>query len=300
MQMKKVEDKYDVGVIVGRFQVPDLHDVHKALIQHVCDEHDKVIIFLGLSPLMVTTENPLDFEARKQMILKEFPDVNLHYIKDMHDDDLWSRKLDEQISDVTTPAQSVVLYGGRDSFMDRYSGKHATRELEQDTFISGSEIRKAVSRRSVRASADFRAGVVWAAYSKFPTTYTCVDIAIFNEDETKILLARKPTEKLYRLVGGFSDPESSTFEADARREVHEEAGIEITDPEYLGSFQIDDWRYRSEIDKIKTLLFKAHHMFGAPRADDDVAEVRWFDVANVTDSLIVPQHRVLVKRALEA
>jgi bifunctional NMN adenylyltransferase/nudix hydrolase len=53
--------------------VPELHDAHKDLIETVCDKHDKVIIFLGLSPLMVTRENPLDFESRKQMILEQFP-----------------------------------------------------------------------------------------------------------------------------------------------------------------------------------------------------------------------------------
>ena len=71
MQVKT--DSYDVGVIVGRFQVPELHPGHIDLIQTVCDAHDKVVIFLGLSPLMVTRENPLDFESRKQMILAKFP-----------------------------------------------------------------------------------------------------------------------------------------------------------------------------------------------------------------------------------
>jgi bifunctional NMN adenylyltransferase/nudix hydrolase len=71
--MRLQEDSYDVGVIVGRFQVPELHDAHKDLIETVCDKHDKVIIFLGLSPLMVTRENPLDFESRKQMILESSP-----------------------------------------------------------------------------------------------------------------------------------------------------------------------------------------------------------------------------------
>ena len=54
----KVEPKYDVGVIIGRFQVPELHQAHLDLIQAACNAHDKVIIFLGLSPLMVTQENP--------------------------------------------------------------------------------------------------------------------------------------------------------------------------------------------------------------------------------------------------
>ena len=179
--MSVKQDRYDVGVIVGRFQVPELHVAHRALIEHVCQEHDKVLIFLGLSPLMVTRENPLDFEARKQMILAAFPHVNVLYIKDVHSDEVWSRKLDEMVSDNVTPAQSVVLYGGRDSFINHYHGKYPTQELEQDVWVSGNEIRAEISKKSVKSSPDFRAGVVWAAYSQFPTAYPCVDVAIFGK-----------------------------------------------------------------------------------------------------------------------
>jgi bifunctional NMN adenylyltransferase/nudix hydrolase len=285
---------YDVGVIVGRFQVPELHDAHKDLIKTVCDRHDKVIILLGLSPVRVTQENPLDFESRKQMILKSFPDVNVLYIKDTGTNESWSKQLDNIIDDLVTPAQSVVLYGGRDSFITAYTGRYPTQELVQETWVSGSEIRKDVSRKSVKASPEFRAGVVWAAYSQYPKCYATVDVAVFNEDESKILLCRKPHEDQYRLIGGFSMPDSDSYEADARREVQEEAGIAITDPVYVGSARIDDWRYRKEVDKIKTLLFRAKHMHGAPRPDDDVAEVRWFDVGTINLKQIRPEHHVLI------
>lgn len=278
MQMKVREDTHDVGVIVGRFQVPELHEAHKLLIQHVCDQHDKVIIFLGLSPLRVTRENPLDFESRKQMILKEFPNVNVLYVKDHVSDEVWSQKLDEMIQDVVTPAQTVVLYGGRDSFMEHYTGTNPMRELEQDVYVSGTEIRKSISKKSVKATEDFRAGVVWAAHSGYPTCYPTVDIAIFNNDFTKILLGRKPHEDKFRLIGGFADPKSTSYEADARRETEEEAGISITDPQYIGSCLVDDWRYRGEVDKIKTMVFVAKHFSGQPRPGDDIVELRWFDV----------------------
>lgn len=292
--MEVKQETYDVGVIVGRFQVHELHQAHKDLIQAVCDKHDKVILFLGLSPLRGTTENPLDFESRKQMILKHFPQLNVLYVKDQFSDEVWSKRLDEHISDLTTPSQSVVLYGGRDSFMSHYTGKYATRELVQKVWMSGSELRKQIASRSAKASSDFRAGVVWAAHNRFPTAYTTIDIAIFNEDESAILLGRKANESMYRLIGGFSDPRSDTFEEDARREVLEETGIEVSDPKYIGSFKIDDWRYRGEQDCIKTLLFKVKHIFGRPTAADDIAEVRWFDISELKMSDIMPNHRPLI------
>lgn len=290
----------DVGVIVGRFQVPELHDAHIDLIQTVCNNHDKVIIFLGLSPLMVTRENPLDFESRKQMILDVFPNVNILYIKDVNNDSLWSKRLDSMISDVITPAQSVTLYGGRDSFIVHYEGKHPTQELVQDVWISGKEIRKEIGRASSKSSHDWRAGVIWAASAAYPKCYATVDVAVFNEDESKILLGRKPNEDRYRLIGGFSEPSSISYEADARREVYEETGIDITDPEYIGSFLIDDWRYRNETDKIKTLLFKAKHRSGTPKANDDIAELKWFSIQELAHNLyndIVIEHQEIVHEA---
>ena len=295
--MRLKTDTYDVGVIVGRFQVPELHDAHLDLIQTVCEAHDKVIIFLGLAPVRVTRENPLDFEARKQMILEAFPNVIVQYVEDMPSDQVWSRKLDAQIERLTTPVQTVVLYGGRDSFIAHYSGKHPTAELVQDTFISGSEARKRISRKSTKATADFRAGVIWASQSMFPKCHPTVDVAIFNDDCTKILLCRKENEKEYRLVGGFINP-GDTAEASARREVYEETGLEITDPEYVGSFVIDDWRYRNEVDKITSFLFKAKRFSGTPRPDDDIVECRWFDVKELKQSLLAvrPEHREMLTR----
>jgi bifunctional NMN adenylyltransferase/nudix hydrolase len=101
-------------------------------------------------------------------------------------------------------------------------------------------------------------------------------VAILNEERTKVLLARKPGEKLLRFVGGFADPRSKSYEADAKREVREETGLEISEPCYIGSTLVDDWRYRGEQDKIKTMMFVAIRIFGTtPKPMDDIAELQW-------------------------
>lgn len=301
--MKHKTEEFDVGVIVGRFQVPELHEAHRALIQAVCDAHDKVVIFLGLSPLMVTRENPLDFESRKQMLLEAFPKVSVLYIKDCVSDTAWSKRLDGMIADVTTPSQSVVLYGGRDSFISHYSGGFDTQELVSEQFFSGSSVRKEIGRRSAKSSADFRAGVVWAALAQFPTAYPTVDVAIFNESRSQILLGRKADETAYRLIGGFATPESESFEEDARREVREETGIEVSYPKYVKSFAVDDWRYRNERSAIKTLLFTATYVSGRPAPADDIVECRWFDWRSLWQSFhgrgmgdeVVRTHQPLIR-----
>ncbi len=136
----------------------------------------------------------------------------------------------------------------------------------------------------------FRCGVIWAMHNQYDKVFPTVDIAILNDTGTEMLLGRKPTETKFRFIGGFSDVKSPTYEADARREVAEETGIEITDPVYIGSTLIDDWRYRGEKDKIKTLFFVATHMYGQVGADDDIAEVRWFKLANVNKGDMVETH----------
>jgi bifunctional NMN adenylyltransferase/nudix hydrolase len=288
----------DVAVIVGRFQTPFLSEGHKDLIDSVVKNHSKVIIVLGLSPCLVTRNNPLDFESRKQMILDSYPSVIVLYAKDCASDEVWSKKLDSQISDIVTPNQSVVLYGSRDSFLGHYTGKFPTIELESQIFISATEIRNKISK-SVKASPDFRSGVIWAAFNQYPTVYPTVDVAILNEDSSKLLLGRKSDEAHYRFIGGFADPKSDTYEQDAKREAQEETGAEVDDLVYIGSFKIDDWRYRYEVNKIKTLFFKAKYIFGAIRADDDIAVVKWFDLDKLQESDIMDGHKQLFRALMK-
>ena len=60
------------GVIIGRFQTPELHSEHIKLIQYVLDRHEKVILFLGVSPTLANKKHPMDFITRKYMIEEQF------------------------------------------------------------------------------------------------------------------------------------------------------------------------------------------------------------------------------------
>lgn len=272
--MKVETAPFDVGVIVGRFQVHELHEGHKELIQHVVDNHDKVIVVLGNSPLWASTNNPLDFQARRQMIHELFPDVEIAYVMDVNNDDLWSKSLDKIVGALVSPGQTTVLYGSRDSFIKHYTGRFDTRTLEAERVFSGTSVRAKIKGAATKATADFRAGVIWATGARFPTAYTTVDIAIMDGD--RLLLGRKEGEAKYRFVGGFSDPQSGSFEDDAIREVKEETGLDLMGLRYIGSTRVDDWRYRSEPDCIKTMMFVAETCGGTANADDDLAEVKWF------------------------
>lgn len=290
--------KGDIGVIVGRFQVHELHAAHRELIESVRSRHRRVIIILGLSPLRNTLKNPLDFRARKAMIQETYSDVDVLYIQDVSSNEVWSTELDRLIATHINPTDKAVLYGSRDSFIDAYSGKYPTALLESKSFISGSEIRREV-QTGYKPDKSYRAGVIAATAQRFPVCYQTVDVVIFDEKYANVLLVRKPNSKLWQFVGGFSDINSPSLEADARREVAEEVGVDITDPEYVGSMVVDDWRYRSEDDKIKTAIFVAKYVSGTPEGKDDVAEARWFQwdhlkLSNLTQHLI-PEHRDIAR-----
>jgi bifunctional NMN adenylyltransferase/nudix hydrolase len=290
---EKVSKPTDVGVIVGRFQVNELHEAHIDLINSVLIKHDRVILFLGNSNIRNTTANPLDYRARRSMIADKFPTVEIHYINDHPSDAVWSKNLDKLIAEQLLPMQTITLYGSRDSFLKCYSGKHTVCELEATTFISGTEVRRRVCN-NYTPTADYRAGMIAATAYRYPTAFQTVDIAVIN-DKREILLARKPDEKKWRFIGGFSDPRSISLEADAKREVSEESGVEVDMITYLGSTLIDDWRYRGEQDKIKTALFVAKYIYGKPEGADDIAEVKWVPIGTglVKDN-IEPLHHVLV------
>jgi len=60
-----------LGVIIARFQSPYLHEGHKTLIESVKKSHNKTVIVLGVSPVLGSRKNPLDFHTREKMIKKE-------------------------------------------------------------------------------------------------------------------------------------------------------------------------------------------------------------------------------------
>lgn len=293
--MKTTEQNAEVGIIVARFQSPYLHEGHIEILTQVIHSHPRVIVFLGNSPVRCSKNNPLDFQARKAMLEEKYPNIEVYYIDDVGNNDVWSKNLDQLIRKTIGPNQKAVLYGSRDSFIAAYSGKFPTIELVPTKFISASQIRKNVGIKS-KNTQEFREGVVWAVENQFPTVHPTVDFAIINFAKEEVLLARKPNEQLIRFPGGFAETTTATYEEDVLREAREETGLVFDSaPIYIGSQLIDDWRYRSEANKIKTLMFVLSYNGGDPKADDDIADVRWVKIANLSQEDFVHTHKPLWK-----
>lgn len=282
-----------VGFVVGRFQVPELHAGHKSLLDGAVEECDSVVVVLGTSPVR-SEDSPLDFLTRGYMF-PGFESIDVVPLADCSDDRVWSENLDKLIASILGPRDHAVLYAGRDSFMDVYSGVHSVTQVEEHSGCSGTDDRLAAANRPLDCS-KFRAGVIYSQLNQFPKTLPTVDIAISNDDYTELVLVRKPGEDMWRLPGGFVEPGHS-LEYTARKEAEEETGLAITGPVYLGSYPINDWRYQGR-DKVLTSLFMAKMLSGRLEAADDVEEAEWFCRQGLP--LIMPHHVPLVDRAVAA
>lgn len=294
---------YDCGVIIARFQVHELHEAHKGLIDKVKENHKKIIIFLGVAVIQNTKNNPLDFATRKAMIQEYIPNAVILPIKDNRSNAIWSSSLDSNISMIFGESKAL-LYGSRDSFIPYYEGRYKTTELTTDTFVSGTEIRNNVSKE-ILESKDFRAGVIHANYAQRAVLYPTVDIVMYN-GEGQILLAKKPNEPQYRFVGGFVDPTDEKLEYAARREFREETGgnCEIGPLTYVTSQQINDWRYAKEESGIMTTFFIGGYRHGFVKPSDDISVLKWIDITDFTTSesiekLIQPEHRGLMQALMD-
>lgn len=299
----KATSETTVGVIVGRFQVAELTDGHREILDHVLSQnHSMNIIFLGVPPKDVrcTKNNPIPYQARKAMLMEAYPDQfqEIGYIADTYTDEEWSKNLDEQILRVTEGNKDVVLYGSRDSFIAHYKGEFECVEYKQRVIHSGSYTRKTVGKLIGRTK-DFRSGCIWATQNGWTVVYPTVDCAIFEDNSlTKLYMAKKAGEKLYRFPGGFMDFKDNSYEEAAIRESREETGMDCIILGYIGSEKIDDWRYRAEQESIMTNLFAMQKVGGVAQASDDITELHLVDLADLTSQDIMEGHRGLFAKVV--
>lgn len=300
MQIKTDKIKFQVGVIVGRFQVNDLHPGHIELLDWVKSNHDTMIVLLGCSPV-ISRNNPLSYNVRRLMIQKSYPDAIILPVNDTRDDESWSQSVDTTIRRVVRPNEKVCLYGSRDSFVKHYTGSYPTNELEgTGHFWSGSEVRERIANKSLDSS-DFRAGIVFATHADYPRVIPTVDMVVEDSDGVHIYMIRKNGETSIRFPGGYCEP-GSTWEQTARREIREEIGdVETDEPKYVGNLTVDDWRYRSNPDKIQTTVFHTKVLWGKVGNFSDRTEIA--EVVPVTKTnlalgylnSVVPEHHAIVE-----
>lgn len=107
----------------------------------------------------------------------------------------------------------------------------------------------------------------------FPRTDAAVIVGVVDDDDRLLLGSNAAWDaNRFSLLAGFVEPGES-LEAAAIREVYEESGVRIVDPEYLGS---QPWPFPASL----MVGFLAHVAEGADTAvrpdGEEIVDLRWF------------------------
>jgi bifunctional NMN adenylyltransferase/nudix hydrolase len=257
-----MENNGPVGVIVARFQVPELHAGHRYTIGYVCERHLDVLIILGVARRMPHEHDMLSFEIRKRMIRNAFPGRSFTIVPNESSPapyDVRSQDIDDLIRKAF-PGRPAVIYGARDSIIHKYAGVFPTQEVPTVFQGSGSEIRKNIE---IIDSADFRAGVIYDVMKRPPQVYPAADVAI-SHGQLVFLVGRNEDQGRLRFPGVFLHPGDESIEAAAQRAVQKEVvGAHVGPFTQLGSMIIDDWRYRQTKDRVLSSFFSTIYLGGA-------------------------------------
>lgn len=221
------------GIVIGRFQTPELHIGHRTLLNTVKALCDKLVIFVGQSPEPLTKNNPLDFDTRLQMLYRLYPEATIMPIMDAETPIKWSNLLDYYIS-LVAPGD-VTIYGGRDNCLKLYSGKHKTQTINLDN-KDIVDVKASAIRSNIKPvdSDLFRSGIIYAANKLKPRLLPTVDIGIIVKD--KLILGKKYGSDMWRLPGGTVETWDKCLQSAASRELREETNIYISDLEHVGSY----------------------------------------------------------------
>lgn len=306
-----MQELIDLGVVCGRFQVPELHLGHRSLIDWVRYNHRHVLIAISKPAVRHTKHDPMDVPTRVAMIQRAYPDAGIMIIDDCGTDVGWSKNFDTGITQFMehNKLKTVQLVCSRDGFVPRYHGKLPTKILtHEDHHLinpqhNATAMREMIKRKPL-TTADFRYGVIYAVQNQYDKCVPVVDIAVTASDQnygTRVLLGRKPGEtRTWRFPGGFVDPKDESMTAAALRELKEETCLErkLEDMRFIGNPKIEDWRYEFN-DKLFTSFYHCdldNHDFrtlGA-KAGDDLQEVVWFRILPSLVESMVPTHKKLM------
>jgi bifunctional NMN adenylyltransferase/nudix hydrolase len=283
-----------IGVIIGRFQVVDETPELARFFDQIKHQHDETYVIIGVTKIKGSKKNPFSVEIRKTLLKKFFSEGRIVPLDDHPQDETWSAQLDSLVRSWSDGGH-VMLYGSEDGFVSRYSGKYPAKCVG-NSFRPKGDVEALAKHHA--GSTEFRKGVFFGISDSFPKVFPTVDIALFRNHRTEILLGYKSIDQKWRLIGGFSDPSDESFEAAAIRELEEETGVKQSSPlTYEGSFRIDDWRYRHEDDKIISTLFSTEWTSGDAAGGDDIAEVKWFSLKDLRTMLVndqtAPEHKPL-------
>ena len=285
-----MEKQGHLGVVVGRFQVPMLHEGHRHVIDTTFAQSDHVIIGIGDTGGHPTPRNPLTYEARRAMVHEAYPDATIVMIRDQWNAAVWSQLLDRIIvAHGGARAESIKLFGSRDSFLAHYMGRYPTTFVEAKSSPSGTEIRQRIAEGTYSGMANERAGQILYQMTRPPFIYPSVHVAIVDTSRKCVLLgAHKRDGNHRRFFGADVEAADASFQHAAVRVLRKVLPDGTREAlSVIGSARVDDPRYRGSNDGVLTTLFSV-------LLSDDAACAAnggvWVDMSALPQVLIEEHH----------
>lgn len=287
------------GVVIGRFQVHALHVGHRHLLDYASARHEQLVILVGYNDVRSMPRNELPVGIRIGMIQHTYPDALVLPLPDSKiSNEHWSRTVDTTIVSIAGD-QRATLYGSRDSFIPKYSGRFNTAEVPALPDVSGTVLRNGISETSV-VTAEQRWGWMAAIRSQRAVIDSVVDTAVVSDDWRQVLMGRRGPGGPLGFFGGFLDHSDTSDEAAALREQTEEVtGITTGELMYVGSRVVDDPRYQGSSYQMMTRFFVTEYVDGEPVGADDMPLVEWVDLQPETKTLVKESHHPLFDLLLE-
>lgn len=136
-----------IAVIVGRFQVPELHEGHIKLISTAINDCNRTYVLIGYDRQVHQGHKkddryPYSVSEVQRMMQKTFNGAaTISYIEDMPTEERWWASLDAIAGTYASGGNDVHLYGSRDSFISNYKGPHKVVYVDEIEGVSGTKVR---------------------------------------------------------------------------------------------------------------------------------------------------------------
>lgn len=143
--------KYNYGLYIGRFQ--PFHKGHKAIVDKMLKECDKVIIAIGSAQEELTKENPFNYSQRRAMIQKVYPAMwdkiiilGINDRKNKSDDSSWGEYVFDCIQKAIDRKPDVVYQGCEDKHLHWFDTLNIpVVDVDRGILeISGTKVRNAI------------------------------------------------------------------------------------------------------------------------------------------------------------
>lgn len=138
---------------------------------------------------------------------------------------------------------------------------------------------------------------------RYPTApLVGVGAAVFNRQGQVLLVkrGRPPRAGQWGLPGGLLELGERLADG-VRREVREECGIEIDVGDVVDTFEPIERDAQGRVEYHYVVIdFWATYRSGVPQAQDDAAELAWFDVGALDQYAVAPETRSVILKAYRA